>query len=155
MPFIQREQKNFDHPNAFDFKLLIDNLNDLKNNHEVLTPTYDYKTHTRNRKKKLIAKKKIIVIEGIFSIYNNDLRNHMDYKVFIDTPDEIRIKRRIKRDMNYRGRTIDSIKSQYNNSVKPMHDKYIQPSKQYADIIINNDNSASELYLIISGIINQ
>ena len=78
----------------------------------------------------------------------------MDYKIFIDAPDDIRIKRRIKRDMNYRGRTIESIKLQYNTSVKPMHDKFINPSKKYADIILNNNNSVSKLYLIINGMIN-
>ena len=78
----------------------------------------------------------------------------MDYKIFIDTPDDIRIKRRIKRDINYRGITIESITLQYNTSVKPMHDKFINPSKKYADIILNNNNSVSKLYLIINGMIN-
>ena len=153
MPFIQRVQNNFDHPDAFDFELLIDNLNELKKNNEILAPTYDYKTHTRNREKKLMTKKNIVIVEGIFSIFNTDLRDQMDYKIFIDTPANIRIKRRIQRDISYRDRTIESIELQYNTSVKPMHNKFIKPSKKYADIIINNNNSVSKLYLIIDEMI--
>jgi len=155
MPFSKRERENFDHPDAFDFELLINNLEELKNHNKVLIPTYNYKTHTRNKKKKIIKKKRIIIIEGIFSILNKQLRKHMDYMIFIDVNEKIRLQRRIERDVNYRGRTLESIKLQYNKSVKPMHDKFVEPSKRFADVTINNNNSYTELIMIINGLINE
>jgi len=155
MPFSKRERENFDHPDAFDFELLINNLEELKNHNKVLIPTYNYKTHTRNKKKKIIKKKRIIIIEGIFSILNKQLRKHMDYMIFIDVNEKIRLQRRIERDVNYRGRTLESIKLQYNKSVKPMHEKFVEPSKRFADVTINNNNSYTELIMIINGLINE
>ena len=140
IPFNKREKNNFDHPDSFDFNLLIRHLEELEEKNKVNIPIYDYKTHTRMKKNKLIHKKKLLVIEGIFSFLDQTLRSKMTYKVFINIAERIRLKRRLRRDMIDRNRTIESIKNQYKNSVVPMHEKFIQPLKQYADLIIEKES---------------
>ena len=150
--FSEREKNNFDHPDSFDFKLLSNDLTELENNNQVDIPKYSYKTHTRKKLKKTITKKNIIIIEGIFSLYNKNLREKMHYKVFIDENENIRLNRRLNRDVLYRGRTKESIIKQYNNSVKKMHKNFVEPLKNYSDLILrNNDNS----YNILLNKINQ
>ena len=136
----EREKNNFDHPSAFDFNLLNQHINIYKESNKVKIPIYDYKTHTRKKNTYLLNKAPILIIEGIFSIYDKKLRNLINLKVFIDTPNKIRKERRIKRDKNKRGRSLSSINSQYTKTVEPMYKKYIFPMKQYSDIIIK-DNS--------------
>ena len=150
--FSEREKNNFDQPDSFDFELLLNNLIELKKNGEVSIPKYSYKSHTRKKNKKIITKKRIVIIEGIFSLYNKNLRNEMNYKVFIDEDENIRLKRRLKRDIINRGRSKESIIKQYNNSVKKMHTKFVEPLKEFSDLILrNNDNS----YNILLNVINQ
>ena len=127
---------NFDHPNSIDFSSLFDDLKSLINYIDIKVPIYNYKTHTREIKPTLLKAKNIIILEGIFSLYNNKIRDLMDIKVFVDTPADIRILRRTKRDINKRGRTIESIVSQYIDFVRPMHKKFVEPTKRYADIIV-------------------
>ena len=134
--FEERCKINFDHPNAIDFPKLKNDLISLKNGEKIEVPIYNYNTHTRDKDVKIIDKHQIIILEGILSLVNKEIRNLMDIKIYVETPDDIRIIRRIKRDIFKRGRDFDSITNQYYSSVRPMHKKFVEPSKKYADIII-------------------
>ena len=136
----EREVNNFDHPDAFDFELLVNHLNILFNENSVKIPIYDYKTHTRKKKLDEIKCKPIIIIEGIFSMYYEKLRNLMDYKVFIATTNKTRKERRINRDKISRDRTLDSILNQYEKMVEPMYKKYIKPMENISNLIIKEND---------------
>ena len=137
LSFEDREKNNFDHPDSIDFDLLYEDLSKLKNNLTIHSPVYDYKTHTRNENEtKKIENAKVIIMEGIFALHNQKIRNLLSIKIYVDTPSDIRLLRRIKRDMNDRGRTIEGIIEQYNKTVKPMFTKYVKPSRDYADLIV-------------------
>ena len=139
LPLEQRHTTNFDHPNSIDFELLCDNLNNLLNNKTIHIPVYDYKTHTRNKNKTTkINNIKVVILEGILALYDDRIRELMSMKIFVDTPSDVRLLRRIKRDVNKRGRTIESVMEQYNNSVKPMFLRFVKPTKDYADLIVPN-----------------
>ena len=132
----EREKINFDHPNSIDFSLMIKHLESLKNGIQTKIPIYDFATHTRKKSTKTIDKHRIILLEGIFSLFNDKIRDMMNIKIYIDTPNDLRIIRRIKRDIDERNRTFESIIKQYYENVRPMHIKFVKPTKQYADIII-------------------
>ena len=132
----EREKINFDHPNSIDFSLMIKHLENLKSGIETKIPIYDFATHTRKKSTKTINKHRIILLEGIFSLFNDKIRDMMNIKIYIDTPNDLRIIRRIKRDIEERNRTLESIIKQYYENVRPMHIKFVKPTKQYADIII-------------------
>ena len=136
MPFEERLKTNYDHPFAFDTDLLIEHMNKLINFESIEEPVYDYENHTRSDKTIHQEPKDVILIEGILILEDERLRDLMDIKVYVDTDDDIRIIRRIKRDMVERGRTLDSIINQYMSVVKPMHHQFIEPTKRYADIIV-------------------
>ena len=136
----EREINNFDHPDAFDFELLLDHLNILFNKNSVQIPIYDYKTHTRKKNVEKIKYKPIIIIEGIFSIHYKKLRDLMDYKVFIETTNKTRKERRINRDKISRDRTLESILNQYEKMVEPMYEKYIKPMKNISNLIIKEND---------------
>ena len=137
LSFEEREKNNFDHPDSIDFDLLYQDLSKLKNNFTIHSPVYDYKTHTRNENEtKKIENAKVIIMEGIFALHNQKIRDLLSIKIYVDTPSDIRLLRRIKRDMNDRGRTIEGIIEQYNKTVKPMFTKYVKPSRDYADLIV-------------------
>jgi len=138
LSFEEREKNNFDHPNSIDFELLYHHLKEILNNKKIETPLYNYKEHIRDKNNVKIIEEniQIILLEGIFSLYNKDIRNLMEIKIFVDTPSDIRILRRIKRDVNKRKRTIESVIEQYNKTVRPMFIKYVKPTKEYADLII-------------------
>ncbi len=149
----ERNHINFDHPNSFDTKLLIEHIKLLKNKIPINMPVYDFKTHLR--KKETILKKpaKIIIIEGILIFENKELRDLMDIKIFVDTDADVRILRRIERDMKERGRTLKSIIEQYRETVRPMHLEFVEPSKRFADIIIpEGGHNKIAIDLIISKI---
>jgi uridine kinase len=129
---------NFDSPDSIDFLNLLDDLKNLISLNPVDIPIYNFKRHLRMKKINRIEPKPIIILEGILSLYNPEIRNLMDLKIFIDTPSDIRILRRAKRDINKRERTIESIAEQYLKTVRPMHKKYIEPTKSYADVIVPN-----------------
>ena len=141
MPFEERLKTNYDHPFAFDTDLLIEHMNKLINFESIEEPVYDYENHTRSDKKIHQEPKDVILIEGILILEDKRLRDLMDIKVYVDTDDDIRIIRRIKRDMVERGRTLDSIIHQYMSVVKPMHHQFIEPTKKFADIIIPEGGS--------------
>lgn len=136
LPFEERLKTNYDHPLAFDNDLLVQHLNDLLNWKSIERPVYDYKIHTRSKKTTLIEPKEVIILEGILILEDSRLVDLMDIKVFVDTDSDIRIIRRIERDIKERGRTLDSVISQYLNAVRPSHLQFIEPTKRYADIII-------------------
>ncbi|MBD8499616.1 MULTISPECIES: uridine kinase [Paenibacillus] len=133
----EREQINFDHPFVFDNELLIENLNVLKSGQAAHAPVYDFTTHSRKTDETIELKpNNIVIIEGLHALSDENLRQLLDIKVFVDTDPDVRILRRVLRDIEERGRTIQSIHQQYLRSVKPMHEAFIEPSKKYADIII-------------------
>jgi len=138
LPFEEREKNNFDHPNSIDFKLLYQHLKEILDNKKIETPLYNYKEHIRDKNNVKIIEEniQIILLEGIFALYDQNIRNLMEIKIFVDTPSDVRILRRIKRDVNKRKRTIESIIEQYNKTVRPMFIKYVKPTKEYADLII-------------------
>ena len=157
--FEEREKNNFDHPISIEFNLLYNHLLRIKQNEPVDIPIYNYKTHTRKKKAKFINKKySLILLEGIFSLYDKKIREIIDNAVFIDIPNKIRKERRIIRDTKNRDRTVDSIITQYDNMVVPMFEKYIKPMKEKSDIIIKkfeqNDIGYSKLMQEIQKIIN-
>ena len=141
MPFEERLKTNYDHPFAFDTDLLIEHMNKLINFESIEEPVYDYEKHTRSDKTIHQEPKDVILIEGILILEDKRLRDLMDIKVYVDTDDDIRIIRRIKRDMVERGRTLDSIIHQYMSVVKPMHHQFIAPTTKFADIIIPEGGS--------------
>ncbi|AVQ33023.1 uridine kinase [Staphylococcus muscae] len=141
LTFEERLETNYDHPFAFDNDLLIQNLRDLCAGHEVEVPTYDYTNHTRSEKTIAFQPKDVIIVEGIFALENEELRNLMDVKIYVDTDADLRILRRLLRDTRERGRTMDSVIDQYLSVVRPMHNQFIEPTKKFADIIIPEGGS--------------
>lgn len=144
VPYEQRAGRNFDHPDAFDHALMAEHLLQLLNGKAVSHPVYDYKLHTRSKETKTAGPVNLIILEGILIFSKAQLREMMDYRVFIDTPPDICFIRRLKRDIEERGRTADSVIRQYTKTVRPMYLELIEPSKQYADILISGEGNNSE-----------
>jgi uridine kinase len=136
LPLDYRQAVNFDHPDALDNDLLVHHIRKLKAGGSVELPIYDFKTHSRLNETMLIEPKPIVIIEGILIYADARLLEQMDIKIFVDTPDDIRFIRRLRRDVAERGRTVDSVIEQYLATVRPMHMQFVEPSKRYADIII-------------------
>ncbi|GGD04083.1 uridine kinase [Pontibacillus salipaludis] len=136
LPFEERLKTNYDHPLAFDNDLLIEHVKKLIQKESVEKPVYDYKIHTRSDEVIPVDSKDVIILEGIMVLEDPRLRDLMDIKVFVDTDADVRIVRRLLRDIKERGRTIDSVIEQYINVVRPMHLQFVEPTKRYADIII-------------------
>jgi len=136
LPFEKRLKTNYDHPFAFDTDLLIEHLYKLLDYETIEKPVYDYVAHTRSSQTIIQEPKEVIIVEGILILEDERLRNLMDIKIYVDTDDDIRIIRRIKRDMDERGRTLDSVIEQYLSVVKPMYHQFIEPTKRYADVIV-------------------
>ncbi|NQD65501.1 uridine kinase [Bacillus haikouensis] len=136
LPFEERLKTNYDHPLAFDNDLLIEHLTELINHQAVDKPVYDYKMHTRSEETILVEPKDVIILEGILVLEDERLRNLMDIKLYVDTDADLRIIRRMLRDIKERGRSIDSVIDQYITVVRPMHNQFIEPTKRYADVII-------------------
>lgn len=132
----ERKKQNFDHPAAIDFELLKTHLSLLKNGQSIQVPTYDFHTDTRTGDFVTVEPADIIILEGILIFAVAEIRDLCDLKIFVETDDDIRLLRRIERDMRERGRDLKSIHDQYMATVKPMHDAYVEPSKQYADLIM-------------------
>jgi len=136
LSFDERKNINFDHPDAFDTPLLMKHLNNLKNDFPIDMPQYDFANHLRKKETIPISPHKVIMLEGILVFENKELRNFLDIKIFVDTDSDVRILRRIKRDIQDRGRTFESVYNQYMNTVRPMHLEFVEPSKKYADVIV-------------------
>jgi uridine kinase len=131
-----RHKVNFDHPDAFDTELMINHLAALRAGETIEQPIYDYATHSRKAETIHVEPRAVIIIEGILVFVNSKLRGLMDLKIFVDTDADIRFIRRLDRDVHERGRTVESIITQYTTTVRPMHLQFVEPSKRYADIII-------------------
>ncbi|BCA86576.1 uridine kinase [Enterococcus saigonensis] len=136
LSFEERLNTNYDHPFAFDTDLLIEHIKKLMCYEAIQKPVYDYVAHTRSKATLVQEPKEVIILEGILILEDERLRDLMDIKIYVDTDDDIRIIRRIKRDMEERGRTLDSVIEQYLSVVKPMYHQFIEPTKRYADIIV-------------------
>lgn len=158
LSFDQRAELNYDHPSAFDTDRLIEDVKKLKNGEEIYRPVYDYSIHNRSDEVVLVKPKPVIVVEGILILENKELRDMMDIKVFVEADADERILRRIQRDVIERGRTLESVITQYRDTVKIMHDTFIEPSKKYADIIIpyggKNEIAIEMLMNTISSIVD-
>lgn len=158
IPFNERLKVNYDHPKAFDWKLMEAQLTDLKNGKAIKKPVYDYVAHNRTSKVEIIEPRELIMVEGIMALVNTKIRQLGDLKVFVNCSRERRFIRRLNRDQLERGRTYDSILNQYFNTVQPMYEEVIAPSSNYADLIINNDDEISTLAIqvltsVIKGLI--
>jgi uridine kinase len=138
VPFEERNKINYDHPDAFETDLLVSQLRELKEGHEVYGPVYDYTLRTRSDKTVLLKPSKVIIVEGILALQNDALRDLMDIKVFVEADADERILRRVVRDVKERGRDVEGIVEQYLSTVKPMHYLYVEPTKAFADIITNS-----------------
>ena len=136
LPLEERSRQNFDHPDAVDDQLLYRHINELLDGNYIDQPIYDFSLHTRKNDTKRVGNHIIIILEGILILHNPRLRKLMDIKVYVDTDDDIRFIRRLKRDIKERGRSLDSVIQQYEQMVRPMHLQFVEPSKRYADIII-------------------
>jgi len=141
---------NYDHPNSLETTLCVDHLHKLKHGERVQQPLYDFSTHKRRRESRPLEPKPIILVEGILVLVEESLRTELDLKVFVDAEPDIRLLRRLERDITVRGRTVQSVRDQYYATVRPMYEKFIAPSKQYADIIIphGGENTVAQDVLI-------
>ena len=132
----ERRKLNYDHPDAFDTDMMIGHLKELKAGHSIECPVYDYATYSRTSETVTVEPRKVILVEGILIFENHALCDQMDIKIFVDTDADIRFIRRLLRDVNERGRTLESVVEQYTSTVRDMHNLFIEPSKRYADVII-------------------
>ena len=137
LKYKDRCNQNFDHPGAIDWILIEDHLKQLLSGDTIYCPIYDFTKHLRKKNAQKVKPRPFIVIEGILMLHYKRLLDFYSLKIFIETPEDVRIKRRIDRDIHSRGRTLESIEKQYYSTVKPMHEKYVQPSKSFSDIVLD------------------
>ncbi len=153
LSFAERSQLNYDHPDAFETDLLVSHLEQLKAGKAIEMPTYDFTTHLRKGQTIPISPKSVVIVEGILILAEASLRQLLDIKVYVDTDADVRVLRRMLRDIAERGRTLESVYQQYLDTVKPMHDAFVEPSKRYADIIIpRGGHNAVALGILLSRI---
>ena len=150
-----RNEYNFDHPDAFDFDLVLKTLKELKKGKQVHIPVYNFTTHSREQRQKTIYGANVVIFEGIMAFASKELIDLMDIKIFVDTDSDIRLARRLKRDIGERGRSIDSVIDQYNKYVKTAFDYYIAPTMSYADIIVPRGGDNKIAIDLIVNLINR
>lgn len=151
LPPEDRAQLNFDHPDALEIELLVDHLGALRAGSAVDVPIYDFKTHRRLPESRRVEPAPVVIVEGILVFVDARVRERLDMKIFVDTDSDIRVFRRIRRDMEQRGRTFESVREQYYRTVRPMHLQFVEPSKRWADLIIpEGGNNRVALDLIIA-----
>ncbi len=148
LPLDERAHLNYDAPEALEFELMVHHLEQLKNSEAALCPVYDFTRHTRSNRVTEIKPRPIILIDGILIFHDPDLRKCMDLKIYVETDADERILRRAKRDMQERGRDLDSVIDQYLTTVKPMHNTYVNPTKVFADIILNGGKNEQAFKLV-------
>ena len=136
LTYEERCKLNYDEPEAFDTSLMVYHLEELRHGQAVDCPVYDFTVHNRSDETLHIVPEPVIIVEGILIFASEELRNLMDIRIFVDTDADVRLCRRIKRDVNKRGRTLESVLTQYQETVKPMHEKYVEPSKKYANLVV-------------------
>lgn len=134
---------NFDHPQAFDWELLRKHIQMLKSGEPIQTPSYDFKTNSRLDETKTINPAKMIIFEGIFTLFDKDIRDLLDIKCFLHVDSDIRFTRRLHRDVNERGRSLESVIAQYYDTVRPMYQKYLDPQRQFADFIVGEETTVA------------
>ena len=153
----ERKAINFDHPDAFDWKLLTEHIKKLKNGEAIEQPTYSYIESNRQKETIHVEPKSVIIIEGIMTLHYKKLRDMMDLKIFVDTDNDVRLIRNIRRDVVERGRTVEMVLDRYEKVLKPMHEQFIEPTKKFADIIIpwggDNRTGINILKTYIEGIV--
>ena len=142
MTYEELSQLNYDHPDAYENDLLVRHLDALRRGESVQRPVYDFAIHNRTEQTVTVVPSRVIVVEGILILANPALRSHMDLRVFVDAPADLRILRRLRRDVRERGRSIESVIEQYLATVRPMHDAFVEPSKRYADIVVPTDGES-------------
>lgn len=159
IPMEERIKTNYDHPDAIESELLIEHLKALKSGKSIKEPVYDFKNHTRSKDTVEVSPASILIVEGIFTLYYKDILDILDLKLFVDTESDIRFSRRLLRDIEERGRSMESVMNQYFSTVKPMHDSYVEPTKKVADIIIpeggHNLKALEVLNSYIAGIVDK
>ncbi len=149
----EKDNLNFDHPNSIDTDLFLEDLQKLKQGKAIQKPIYDFKTHSRLEQTEKVVPAKIVIVDGILLFTDKRVRELFDIKVFVDTDSDIRVLRRIKRDMEERARTLDSVINQYLETVRPMHLEFVEPSKKYADIIIpEGGQNQKAIQILVGGI---
>ena len=155
LTYEERCKLNYDEPAALETDLMVRQLQELRSGREILCPVYDFTVHNRSDETILIKPERVIIVEGILIFENKALRDLMDIKIFVDADADIRICRRIKRDVNKRGRSLESVILQYQETVKPMHEKYVEPSKKYADIVVPEGGKNLVALAMIQGYISR
>lgn len=156
LSYEERCKVNYDHPDSFDTKLMIEHIKKLRSGESVEEPVYDYTVHNRDKTKTItLEPSDVLIIDGILILENKELCELMDMKIFVDTDADVRLGRRILRDINERGRSIESVLTQYEATVKPMHEKYVEPSKKNADIIILEGGRNKAAIDLFSGYIRE
>ncbi|MCS7164976.1 MAG: uridine kinase [Candidatus Calescibacterium sp.] len=151
----QRKKINFDHPDSIDWNLLYSHINDLLQGKKVYKPIYSYTDYTRTNNHEVVYPNHVLIIEGLFALYDEKIRKISDIKIFVEAPDDVRLIRRIYRDIRERGRNIDEIIEQYITSVRPMYVEFIEPTKKYADIIIQNEKSFSAALKLLIALVEK
>jgi uridine kinase len=155
MPRHERDLVNFDHPDALDNELLVHHMDDLAAGRSVETPIYDFVSHSRRSDHRTLAAVPVIIVEGILIFTDPEIRRRFDLKIFVDTDADIRVFRRVRRDIESRGRTFAQVDEQYHRTVRPMHLEFVEPSKRWADILIpEGGNNEVALDLVISKLLN-
>lgn len=146
---------NYDEPTAFDTSLMVYQLDQLRHGKAIQCPVYDFTVHNRSDETLTVQPEQVIIVEGILIFENKELRDLMDIKIFVDADADIRICRRMKRDVNKRGRSLESVITQYQQTVKPMHEKYVEPSKKHADIVVPEGGKNMVALAMIEGCIRR
>ena len=136
LPYEERCKLNYDHPDAFETDMMVRHLRQLKEGQAIYCPTYDFTIHNRAEAVQLVEPRRVIVVEGIMIFADKALRDEMDIRIFVDTDADVRLARRIKRDVAKRGRSLESVLNQYMQTVKPMHEQFVEPSKKNADLVV-------------------
>ncbi len=155
LTYEQRTKINFDHPKAIDFELLVKHLKDLKQNKIIEQPVYSFVTHNRLKDTLRTHPRKVVIVEGILIFNNIELRNMFDIKIFVHADADERLIRRLRRDIKERGRDLDEVLTRYQDTLKPMHQQFIEPTKNFADIIIPNDRYNTVAIDIVRTVIHQ
>jgi len=155
LSFEQRQEVNYDHPEALDNELLTRHLDQLKEGHSAQIPLYDFVTHSRKEETRSVEPAPLVIVEGILIFVDEKIRERLDIKIFVDTDADIRAFRRIRRDMEKRGRAFGQIREQYYKTVRPMHNQFVEPSKRWADLIIpEGGNNEVALNLVVGNLLN-
>lgn len=158
LTFDQRLRTNYDHPHAFDWPLLMQHLDDLKNGVPIEMPVYNFAQHTRDSKTVTVVPAPVIVIEGFYCLYEQGMRDMMSLKIFVDTDPDVRFIRRLQRDIAERGRTMENVIEQYLHTVRPMHNQFIEPTKRFADVILPhgcNDPAVDMITARVASLVNK